>query len=849
VVAWRSGVVRLYDLQAKPEPEQVCDLIKLENREIVWCCALSPKGNLIAVGGLANKVILFSCGGQEGRSELITHWTTGYTVVKLSFLDEHTLGAVTADGMCTIYDTGFNRRMGAILKLKFDDPCTGLSFMQSGGIAVAWGSYVTVLGSATNASGVRDRLSFQLLKERIIYDKQCLSVALEVSPSLVNSTDVDGNSLLHVLVEQGNESMVKMILDHDEPLGLQIRRNKDSVPMTALALALVNSQKAMLDDMLAAVGDGRIVDSPQIFRSFLRKVDGASNELFLEHLGNRFPDSLITFFQQLKLERCEPSVLGEGAFAHVRKPIYLGLPLRSPTGFWGKFLRHVQEGGETASKSVLANLNNQREEATINVKVRQGVQVTSDSQEDESPSILAKTDCISVEAYRIPLDTLCGVYGKDNDHPKLHFDPLQVLVDASRKLHNYSAFAEGTAVYHVVKFKWGILRDIFRVQYFIFFLYLICTVLASWGLIATLGKGFVDTWNEGHLGRMSLILSFVLVPWSSYYVVYEAKQFYDTLQLQRRDAPWYWRLYHTFKHHFLHDLWNSIDAFAFSTQLATNVGTICKPNVMDLRDLAAMSSLTLFMKIFFFARGFRKWSTYVRMIQNVVSGMFYFVLVNVIILVGFAFAFWIAYADEDFLADDDNNTSPDKVFSSPWRSLLEVSLIIYGQYHDKFVDYLPNLKLAIALFQLVVILVNIILINLLVAIMSDSYSEVVKTAEQQVVYEKANLILELERWKSKVFKYSRWVHILEPRDQAVDIGGGSVLGLGGGGESTRRGNKTTLPSGDRNDILLQKAQESNRQLESLQTQLDEQKSLLVEQKKMLERLVSIKLSDGNRRKK
>lgn len=34
VVAWRSGTVRIYNLQAKPEPEQVCDLFKLENREI-----------------------------------------------------------------------------------------------------------------------------------------------------------------------------------------------------------------------------------------------------------------------------------------------------------------------------------------------------------------------------------------------------------------------------------------------------------------------------------------------------------------------------------------------------------------------------------------------------------------------------------------------------------------------------------------------------------------------------------------------------------------------------------------------------------------------------------------------
>ena len=56
---------------------------------------------------------------------------------------------------------------------------------------------------------------------------------------------------------------------------------------------------------------------------------------------------------------------------------------------------------------------------------------------------------------------------------------------------------------------------------------------------------------------------------------------------------------------------------------------------------ASLSLLLLFIKILFYARGFKSWGTLVRMVGEIIRDMGSFMLILMVIVAGFGLAFWV----------------------------------------------------------------------------------------------------------------------------------------------------------------------------------------------------------------
>jgi len=181
--------------------------------------------------------------------------------------------------------------------------------------------------------------------------------------------------------------------------------------------------------------------------------------------------------------------------------------------------------------------------------------------------------------------------------------------------------------------------------------------------------------------------------------------------------------------------------------------------------VAAVSILLLFVKVFFFARALPLFGPFVRMIQRTIAGMRDFFLVMIIVLLGFALAFNVILNNVDG-------------FETLTDSMLTSMMMLYGDF-DK-IDHPPEtnshaLSLATILFNVMMVICYVTLLNLLVAILSDSYADVKAHAVQETLYQLANIIIETQQidkgssLKGMDLRFHKWVHVLKPADAVAII--------------------------------------------------------------------------------
>lgn len=116
--------------------------------------------------------------------------------------------------------------------------------------------------------------------------------------------------------------------------------------------------------------------------------------------------------------------------------------------------------------------------------------------------------------------------------------------------------------------------------------------------------------------------------------------------------------------------------------------------------LQAIANFAMWFKIFYFLRIFRETGYFVNMLLRVVSDAKIFGLLYCVLLVTFWLSFYI-------LSEGD-------------KSILWVYMIGMGEYDMEFEEYETN-EVMLFFFFLVTIVINIVMLNLLIAIISGSY--------------------------------------------------------------------------------------------------------------------------------
>jgi hypothetical protein len=167
------------------------------------------------------------------------------------------------------------------------------------------------------------------------------------------------------------------------------------------------------------------------------------------------------------------------------------------------------------------------------------------------------------------------------------------------------------------------------------------------------------------------------------------------------------------------------------------------------------------------------------MVLQILKDMVWFLLLLSIGALAAANAFYVLLKNEPCDASD-----PDckQLFSNPADALFTMfNMLILSAFERESIVRGPYQVLLHLIFVITMILVPIVLLNLLIALMSDSYEHIQDRSVQELLYLKATIILEQEQFmKEKELTrkdwFPRFLHLLVPRGQNMAKGGKIAMG-------------------------------------------------------------------------
>jgi len=744
----------------------------------VYTVAIHPSQQLIAVGGFDKSVTLIDI---NAKTDILTDKCGGIVSMVRFSPDGALLCVASEDKKVRIFQEIETTNWQLFLLLPFDDEVWSISFSFSNHLVVAHGQHVTIFGNGRHSYGIRDLPSFNIVNA-LLSNQEALEVCAKSFPTIANihaeSQDSyqNGITVLHAATLQQLPSAIEVLVSTDAVVGMtpgehrinmdqwvqlksksvQHRRlehqdtvrllfsgkndhdgeeAKHSDPVKTTVLQKNNKARQCLRIILKAVCEGRISNSPVSLKAVF---DPENIEAF-GNLAKVFPDVLLKFLSEIQPQEVEKQVLGEIETAHIDAETFCGSDLRAPSGLWEEKIDEFDNSEVTE---------------------------------------------VAVEASRIPFEGLASYFIEESSsgrHQDSFAHPLEIIIDAAEKLDNYDVLSDETIVALIVKFKWNLHRKKFRFDLAVFSAYLLLCCLFTYCI------AFDDGYGGAHNSLAFCALPFVTAA-SIYFLGHELHQIAVELREVRhvaggepggplRRAKQLLRAFRMY----LKDYWNWVDIITFPLQLVVDIlFVIPVDNDYNLKTIcAALSVWLLFAKILFYARGFEEFGPLVQMIHHILISIRSLGFVLLVVILAFGFAFMVLCTTTD---DDDES------FSSPLTSFYSVTLIMYGDY-DSIKDSTTFIFLVRLMFELLMALVYIVLLNVLIALMTDVYKTVNDRAELESRAEKAKLIIEYEKnasvaarnfierrikdwsqkqdfWGNKF--HPKWLHILKP--SALDAG-------------------------------------------------------------------------------
>jgi WD40 repeat protein len=220
---------------------------------------------------------------------------------------------------------------------------------------------------------------------------------------------------------------------------------------------------------------------------------------------------------------------------------------------------------------------------------------------------------------------------------------------------------------------------------------------------------------------------------------------------------------------YLASVWNVLDLVVYGCAACVlPLHLACEKSVLAVASLLMVSS---WLKLLFFLRAFRTTGPLVKMLIQITADMANFLVVLFLIVVGFSVAFYIEMNHHD----DYKGT----------RVLLTMFTMLLGGFELKndddeyFYDSAPHPALVYFLFITYMVLCAIILLNLLIALMSDSYECVQQRSSTEFLLERAKIICEIEATSmtdaelTDPANFPKWLHVLRTKQSTMRAGGWS----------------------------------------------------------------------------
>lgn len=194
---------------------------------------------------------------------------------------------------------------------------------------------------------------------------------------------------------------------------------------------------------------------------------------------------------------------------------------------------------------------------------------------------------------------------------------------------------------------------------------------------------------------------------------------------------------------YLNDIWNWIDVLAnagviFSVALqAPSVSSTLLQN--ELHWLPAFTTLLLWLQFLFFMRGFRGTGALVRMIVEIGYDIRYFLLIMFLMTMAFSLANYTMHPDRYLEADE----------TGAWEDHTSVSYFMWHVYIANWVgdfdgaDYAHS-RADVILFLCQSVFIFVVMLNLLIALMGDTFARVKARSEIAYFRELAHVLCEIE---------------------------------------------------------------------------------------------------------
>jgi hypothetical protein len=214
---------------------------------------------------------------------------------------------------------------------------------------------------------------------------------------------------------------------------------------------------------------------------------------------------------------------------------------------------------------------------------------------------------------------------------------------------------------------------------------------------------------------------------------------------------------------YLMEFWNMLDLFTVFMNTTVVIMNFADASFENTNRVAAISVLVLYFKLFYFLRIFFATAYLVRMIIEIIKDMQFFVGVLMIATIAFGNAFYILGRNSE-----GENLAGDNVIDA---FIFSYKMGLGDFITDGFGTRDEEILWIFFLLNSLIIL--IVLLNLVIAIMGDTFDRVQETQENSMLKELTNMIRENEFLfsRSRAFKKAKYIVVIEPETAE---GGGNV---------------------------------------------------------------------------
>jgi len=572
---------------------------------------------------------------------------------------------------------------------------------------------------------IYDHPSYTLL-EKIMENPRDLFRILRYHPYLLNRVcPKTHKDVVQSCVEKDVPDSLHCFLEAGCPIALHFDNDKES----ALSKAInSDSPNLWIRLILNAIADKSISNDHESLRvvlqgQFTMKAENKKHSVF-EHLGLKYSKHFLNFIKNIELRNSHNTMLAGLENLKLTSTEYKNDAHQHANHIWSHL---CSKGSDT---------------------VNQGLDTENFGNRLKHP---LRGRMLPFKGISMPLHR--------ESKGGFQITPLQVIVEACSIEQDGSVFKKGSLAYHLMERQWKLLKTLFLTESQCFIIYI---AISS-------GKSYLLAWitHEQEIGNEQHVQILIMVLLVCSWIIFALSIVFLTLEFLELRITYKWtgNLKASLVEYL--NLANITDLLSFKFQIILSLSIIAyygegrEEDFGQLRGLASIALIFLYLKLLYYAQGFVMWASTVKIAIKILNDMKRFFAIIIVILIGFAFSFSTMLSYTNSLG----------AFDDPAHAFLQMTLYLYGAV-DNVADVFDVGFVPVVLFELFMILEVLILLNLMITVMADSFRAVKDQAGIDVLLNKAELVVKLEHIYRILHKGKSvndkdcdseypWVHLLE----------------------------------------------------------------------------------------